>query len=54
MSNEKDNFEVVSRKSRQEALDAKQKEIVENLDKVSLKKAKESKKEANAIGDDHE
>ncbi len=39
---------------RQEKLDAKQKEIVENLDKVSLKKAKESKKEANAIGDDHE
>jgi hypothetical protein len=39
---------------RQEKLDAKQKEIVENLDNVSLKDVKESKKEANAIGDDHE
>jgi hypothetical protein len=51
MSTEKDN-EVV--RKRQEALDAKQNEIVENLDKVSLKDVKESKKEANAIGDDHE
>jgi hypothetical protein len=54
MSTEKNNDEVVNRKSRQEALDAKQNEIVENLDKVSLKEAKESKEEANAIGDDHE
>jgi hypothetical protein len=36
---------------RQEKLDTKQKEIVENLDNVSLKKVKESKKEANLIGD---
>jgi hypothetical protein len=36
---------------RQEKLDAKQKEIVENLDNVSLKEVKESKKEANVIGD---
>jgi hypothetical protein len=43
------NNEVV--RKRQEALDAKQKEIVENLDNVSLKEVKESKKEANAIGD---
>jgi hypothetical protein len=51
MSTEKHN-EVV--RKRQESLDAKQNEIVENLDKVSLKDVKESKKEANAIGDDHE
>ena len=38
---------------RQEKLDPKQKEIVRNLDNVSLE-AKESKKEANAIGDEHE
>jgi len=48
MSSEKNN-EVV--RKRQEALDAKQKEIVENLDNVSLKEVKESKKEANLIGD---
>ena len=54
MSTKKDNDEVVSRKSRQEALDAKQREIVEKLDKVSLKNAKESKKEARAIVDDQE
>jgi hypothetical protein len=48
MSTEKNN-EVV--RKRQEALDAKQKEIVENLDNVSLKEVKESKKEANLIGD---
>ena len=35
---------------RQEELDAKQKEIVENLDNVSLKEAKEAKKEANVLG----
>ncbi len=48
MSTEKDN-EVV--RKRQEELDAKQKEIVENLDNVSLKDVKESKKEAELIGD---
>jgi hypothetical protein len=36
---------------RQEKLDAKQKEIVENLDNVSLKDVKEAKKETNLIGD---
>lgn len=36
---------------RQEKLDSKQKEIVQNLDNVSLKKAKESKKEARQVGD---
>ena len=36
---------------RQEKLDAKQKEIVEKLDNVSLKEAKKSKKEANILGD---
>ena len=52
MSTEKNNDIV---RKRQEALDAKQNEIVENLDNVSLKEVKESKKEANAIGDsDHE
>jgi hypothetical protein len=32
-------------------LDAKQNEIVENLDKVSLKDVKESKEEAKILGD---
>jgi hypothetical protein len=35
---------------RQEKLDAKQKEIVENLDKASLKDVKESKEEAKILG----
>jgi hypothetical protein len=48
MSTEKNN-EVV--RKRQEALDAKQNEIVENLDEVSLKDVKESKKEAKILGD---
>ncbi len=48
MSTEKDN-EVV--RKRQEDLDAKQNEIVENLDKVSLKDVKESKAEAKILGD---
>ena len=38
-------------RKRQEALDAKQNEIVENLDNVSLKEVKESKEESNTIGD---
>ena len=38
-------------RKRQEALEAKQNEIVENLDNVSLKEVKESKKEAELIGD---
>lgn len=48
MSTEKNNDIV---RKRQEALDAKQNEIVENLDNVSLKEVKESKKEANVSGD---
>ena len=44
------NNDVVIRK-RQEALDAKQNEIIENLDNVSLKEAKESKEEAKQLGD---
>ena len=36
---------------RQEELDAKQKEIVENLNNVSLKDVKESKEEAKILGD---
>ena len=36
---------------RQEELDAKQKEIVENLTNVSLKDVKESKEEAKILGD---
>jgi hypothetical protein len=48
MSTEKNN-EVV--RKRQEALDAKQNKIVENLDNVSLKEVKDSKKEAKVIGD---
>ena len=48
MSTEKNNNTV---RKRQEALDAKQSEIVENLDNVSLKEVKESKKEAELIGD---
>ena len=52
MSTEKNN-EVV--RKRQEALDAKQNEIVENLDNVSLKEVKESKEEATELGNsDHE
>ncbi len=51
MSTEKNNDIV---RKRQEALDAKQNEIVENLDNVSLKEVKDSKKEANGLGDsDH-
>ena len=38
-------------RKRQEALDAKQNEIVENLDNVSLKEVKESKEEAKQLGD---
>jgi hypothetical protein len=48
MSTEKNN-EVV--RKRQEALDAKQNEIVENLDEVSLKDVKESKEEEKILGD---
>jgi hypothetical protein len=36
---------------REEKLDAKQKEIVENLDKASLKDVKESIEEAKILGD---
>jgi hypothetical protein len=35
---------------RQEKLDPKQKEIVENLDKTSLKNVKESKEETKILG----
>jgi hypothetical protein len=48
MSTEK-NDKVV--RKRQEDLDAKQNEIVENLDNVSLKGVKESKEEAKILGD---
>ena len=48
MSTEKNNDRV---RKRQEALDAKQNEIVENLDNVSLKEVKESKEEAKQLGD---
>ena len=48
MSTEKNN-EVV--RKRQEDLDAKQNEIVGNLDKASLKDVKESKEEAKILGD---
>jgi hypothetical protein len=48
MSTEKNN-EVV--RKRQEDLDAKQNEIVDNLDKASLKDVKESKEEAKILGD---
>ena len=48
MSTEKNN-EVV--RKRQEALDAKQNEIVENLDNVSFKDVKEAKEEAKILGD---
>jgi hypothetical protein len=44
MSIEKNNDNTV--RKRQEKLDAKQNEIVENLDNVSLKDVKESKEEA--------
>ena len=52
MSTKKNNDIV---RKRQEALDAKQNEIVENLDNVSLKEVKESKEEATELGNsDHE
>ena len=38
-------------RKRQEALDAKQNEIVESLDNVSLKEVKEAKEEAKQLGD---
>jgi hypothetical protein len=49
MSTEENNDSTV--RIRQEKLDAKQKEIVENLDNVSLKDVKESKEEAKILGD---
>lgn len=48
MSTEKNNNTV---RIRQEELDAKQKEIVDKLDNISYKTIKESKKEAELIGD---
>jgi hypothetical protein len=36
---------------KQQEIEDKENEIVENLDNVSLKEVKESKKEANLIGD---
>lgn len=49
MSTEENNDNTV--RIRQEKLDAKQKEIVENLDKASFKDVKESKEEAKILGD---
>ena len=46
MSTDKNNDIV---RKRQEVTDAKQNEIIESLDNISIQK--ESKKEANAIGD---
>jgi hypothetical protein len=52
MTTEKTN-DIVRRK--QEDIDAKENEIEETLNTVSYKDIKESKKEANVIGDsDHE
>ena len=52
MSTEKNNDIV---RKRQEDIDAKENEIEETLNTVSYKDIKESKKEANVIGDsDHE
>ena len=52
MTTEKTN-DIVRRK--QEDIDAKENEIEETLNTVSYKDVKESKKEANIIGDsDHE
>lgn len=48
MSNEKNDKTV---RIRGEEVDAKQKEIVENLDKASLKDVKESKEEEKILGD---
>ena len=48
MSTEKNNDIV---RKRQEEIDAKQNEIVENLDNVSLKDVKESKEEAKILCD---
>ena len=52
MSTEKNNDIV---RKRQEDIDAKENEIEDTLNTVSYKDIKESKKEANVIGDsDHE
>lgn len=40
-----------SNRKKQEEIDAKQNEIAENLDNVSLKDVKESKEEAKILGD---
>ena len=49
----RENSNDISRKKQQE-VEAKEKEIEESLDNVSFNDVKESKKKANAIGDDHE
>ena len=51
MSMEK-NSDIVRKK--QQDREVKENEIEETLNTVSLKDVKESKKEAKAIGDDHE
>ena len=51
MTTEKTN-DIVRKK--QEDIDAKENEIEETLNTVSYKDIKESKKEANVIGDSHQ
>jgi hypothetical protein len=51
MSTENNNNNNNKGRIREEKLDAKQKEIVENLDKASLKDVKESIEEAKILGD---
>jgi hypothetical protein len=48
MNNEKKDDVI---RKRQEGLDVKQNEIVENLDNISLKEVKESKEESKQLGD---
>ena len=43
-----------SSKKKQQEVEAKENEIEEAIENASDKTVKESKKEANAIGDDHE
>jgi hypothetical protein len=53
MTNNSEDNEESSRKKQQE-VEAKENEIEEKLDSLSYNDVKESKKEANSIGDDHE
>jgi hypothetical protein len=54
MSGNSENNNDSSRKKKQQEVEAKENEIEEAIENVSNKTTKESRKEANTIGDDHE